>query len=282
MKKLLIYNNVRYHYEVIESVIVKYRELLKDIPKEEEVKIFLYNYPHKSYESYKTYINNKYPDIVFYLIRDYDYMINITVYDKNYNLLKTNVDSNEKYISHEVTDRLLSNPNVYYLFPTSKNYLSADILPYANEKVKTRVPVYVIQGSNFHLRRHLKSLENILNKKYKYEFKIKLVGGNSFPKELIKYKEKFKMIKYSGYENYHREFLDCYCIMTLLTKKSHPQYYSNKLTSSINYAKGYNLKCLIDKDLQDIYELTNVEIYKNENDICSAFEKTLEDYYNST
>ena len=86
---------------------------------------------------------------------------------------------------------------------------------------------------------------------------------------------------YNGYEKYHREFLDCYCIMTLLTKKSHPQYYSNKLTSSINYAKGYNLKCLIDRELQDIYQLTNVEIYKNENDICDAFEKTLEEFYNS-
>lgn len=282
MKKLLIYNGVQYHYEVIESVIVKYRELLKDIPKDEEVKIFLYNYGHVSYNPYKKYIMEKYPDIVHYLIRDYDYMINITVYDKNYKSLKTNVDSNEKYISHEVTNRLLSNPNVYYLTPTSKkNYFTADILPYANEKVKTKVPVYVIQGSNFHLRRHLKSLENILNKNYKYEFIIKLVGGNSFPKELIKYKEKIKMIKYSGYENYHREFLDCYCIMTLLTKNAHPEYYSKKLTSSINYAKGYNLKCLIDKDLQDIYQLTNVEIYKNENDICDAFEKTLEEFYNS-
>ena len=73
--------------------------------------------------------------------------------------------------------------------------------------------------------------------------------------------------------------LDAYCILPLITKQSHPHYYSNKLTSTINYAKGYDLKCLIDKDLQNIYNLKNVAVFDNINNIIPVFEKTLEDFY---
>ena len=73
--------------------------------------------------------------------------------------------------------------------------------------------------------------------------------------------------------------MDCYCILPLILKKSHPTYYHNKLTSSINYARGYKLKCIIDEDLQKIYHLPNATIYHNENDIVQAFNKTLKIFY---
>ena len=47
----------------------------------------------------------------------------------------------------------------------------------------------------------------------------------------------------------------------------------------MNYAKAYKFKCLIDKDLQDIYNLEHVEIFNDENDIFKGFEKTLDDFY---
>ena len=47
----------------------------------------------------------------------------------------------------------------------------------------------------------------------------------------------------------------------------------------MNYASGYNLKCLIDKDLQEIYNLKNVEIYNDINDISIGFAKTLNQFY---
>lgn len=80
---------------------------------------------------------------------------------------------------------------------------------------------------------------------------------------------------------YHKEFSDAYCILPLISKESHPQYYTKKLTSTINYARGYKLKCLIDRDLQDIYQLDNVEIYNDINDISQHFERTLSSFYES-
>ena len=80
--------------------------------------------------------------------------------------------------------------------------------------------------------------------------------------------------------DYHKEFLDAYCILPLITKETHSSYYNKKLTSSINYARGYKLKCLIDKDLQEIYNLEDVEIFNDMNDISAAFTRTLEQFYN--
>ena len=79
--------------------------------------------------------------------------------------------------------------------------------------------------------------------------------------------------------NYHKEFLDGYCILPLITKKTHPHYYTTKLTSTINYTSAYKLKCLIDKDLQNIYKLQDVEIFNDISDIVNAFKKTLVDFY---
>jgi hypothetical protein len=41
----------------------------------------------------------------------------------------------------------------------------------------------------------------------------------------------------------------------------------------------YNLKCLIDKDLQDIYNLPDTEIFNDENDVVEAFERILKEFY---
>lgn len=83
--------------------------------------------------------------------------------------------------------------------------------------------------------------------------------------------------------DYHKEFLDAYCILPLISKETHPQYYNNKLTSSINYVRGYKLKCIIDEYLQEIYKLDNVEVYRDINDIESSFINTLKNFYkNST
>ena len=122
----------------------------------------------------------------------------------------------------------------------------------------------------------------ILNNSYKYDFIIKLVGKGYLPSELNKYKNKITLKNNLNFQDFHNEFTNAYCILPLITKQTKPQYYTKKLTSTINYAKGYNLKCLIDKDLQKIYNLNNVEVFNNENDIVTAFKKTLENFYNNT
>ena len=128
-------------------------------------------------------------------------------------------------------------------------------------------------------RRNYDLLIKILSGEYEYDFKIKLIGRGRFPKQLQKYRRKIILKSNLDFIPYHKEFLNCYCILPLISKESHPRYYTDKLTSTINYALYYKLKCLIDKDLQDIYNLPDVEIYKDESDMIDAFKKTLKDFY---
>ena len=106
--KLLIENDRQWHYEIIESVIVKYNEILK-INKETPVDIYMSICPRRSdvMPDFKDYICDKYPKIKFQKIDDYDYYINCTVFDfdeETLNNLDKN-ESNKKYISHFITKK---------------------------------------------------------------------------------------------------------------------------------------------------------------------------------
>ena len=164
----------------------------------------------------------------------------------------------------------------------SNNFIYADVLPKIKQNQhQNNIPIYIVQGRIGTLRRNPKLLFSILNTNFIYNFKIKIIGKGDLPKILEPFKDKIIFKKDLAFEDYHNEFSDVYCILPLISKKALPQYYTNKLTSSISYAKAYNLKCLIDKDLQDIYHLNNVEIFNDENDIANSFMKTLQDFYNN-
>ena len=84
-------------------------------------------------------------------------------------------------------------------------------------------------------------LIKILDQSYEYDFIIKLIGRGHLPKELDKHKNKIVLKNNLNFIDYHKEFLDAYCILPLISKETRSQYYNSKLTSSINYARGYNL-----------------------------------------
>lgn len=275
-QNLLIRNTECCHYEIIESVIVKYHEIF-NFDNDKIMNIYLF--VNKN-DSFQQYISNKYPRIKFKNIKDYDYYINCTIYDRDFDKLDNNKKSVKKYISHEITERLKTNPNVYFLTPLSKsNYIYTDILPYSKDKKLSSIPIYVIQGNLNDGRRYLNLLNKILDQSYEHNFIIKLIGRGYLPQELNKHKNKIVLKNNLNFIDYHKEFLDAYCILPLISKKTHPQYYNNKLTSSINYARGYNLKCIIDEDLQEFYKLDNVEVYRDINNIKNCFINTLENFY---
>ena len=270
--------NFNFHFEIIESLIVKYDQILK-IPINNNYEIYLENI--KSQE-YIKYINSKYPKIKINSHKnDYNYKIFSTFYPKFENKFKDQLN-NKKYffISHDINSKLNKYNNIFYLSPlcNNKNFIYLDILPNIIKKT-TDYPIYVVQGNFSDDRRNYKLLENILKFNYKYDFKIKFLGKGNFPKIMEKYMSKIIVKNNLNFIDYHNEFSDCYYIMPLITKNSHPQYYSNKLTSTISYAIAYDLKCIIDKDLQDIYKLNNVEIFNNETDFKSVFNKTLNRFY---
>lgn len=275
---LFIQNKVNFHYEIIESIILNYNKIINIQNTYDTISIFLSVL--ETNISYMKYIKRKYPNIYLTIPSDFDFYISCTIYDKDYDDLKKN--SNKYfYISHIITDRLQKLKNVCFLTPLANNYIIADILPYTKKKKKSNIPIYIIQGNMNSSRRYYILLKKILddNFEYEYDFRIKLVGRGKLPENLEKYSHKIIIRNNLNFIDYHKEFLDVYCILPLITKKTHPQYYNNKLTSSINYCIGYNLKCIIDKDLQEIYNLNNVEIFNDENDIVHSFRKTLIDFY---
>lgn len=272
--KIQIVNLYRFHYEIIESVIVKYKQLI-NIDFNSSIEIHLNIKENKSFQDY---ILEKYDYVKLGIIEDYEYYINCTIYDKDFDYIDKK-DSKKKYIAHEITDRLKKNPNVYFLTPLANKFFYADILPLSQLKKKVEFPIFIVQGNLNQNRRHLPLLIKILDKEYKYKFKVKIIGRGVLPDSLIKYSDKIILKNYLNFLDFHKEFLDGYCILPLITKKTKPKYYSKKLTSTINYARGYKLKCLIDKDLQDIYNLDDVELFNNIDDITLAFEKTLNQFY---
>lgn len=265
---LFVENTYPCHYEVIESVILDYKKFINvcDIPD-----IYL---SVKDNESFTEYIKGKYPQIKFCKPALHDYYISITVYDKNYDDLIQN-SSEHFYISHEVTERLAALSNVIFLTPLARRYINCNMLPFSDIKINSAVPIYIIQGNIHKRRRYYKLLVNILDG-CSEPFKIKVVGkGAKLPAELQPYADRIIFRNNLNFADFHREFLDAYCLLPLVTKATHPHYYVNKLTSSINYCRGYKLKCLIDADLQAIYNLEDVEVFTDEHDIVAAFRRTL-------
>ena len=274
MTILFIRNTVRHHCEVIESVIVKYKNIIKNKVDE----IYLGLIPNLLWNSqFKDYIKNKYPNVKLSVPKNYDYFIEVTT-KKNKIITES---KNYFYIIHELRPNIDTFSNVFGLSPLFRNYIYADLLP-LNENIKMNkdYPIYLIQGNKDPKRRNFLLLDKILENIYDFKFKIRWAGSGELDKKYDLFKKKGLLEETRGnFLDYHQNFLDGYCIIPLTLKKTQPQYYSSKLTSTINYAKGYNLKCLIDKDLQDIYKLSNVEIFNDENDIVDRFRKTLEDFY---
>ena len=274
MRVLFINNSVLFHTEIIESVIVKYKYIIK---KNIDCEIYL----KQHCKDYETYIKAKYPNLKYYVPKKYNFFIEITLYAKNYYKIKNRDKDTHFYISHDVNNSIYNYAsNIYFLTPIPKyNFFHPNILPFSNIKIKRKYPIYIIQGNLTSDRKNYNLLKKILNGKYNYKFKIRMIGYGEYPDELNDYKDKIDVLNNLDFISYHSHFCDCYCIMLLITYKSHPHYYYKKSSSSINYASAYKLLCLIDKKLQHIYNFKNVELFNDENDICNAFENSLINFY---
>jgi hypothetical protein len=280
---ILISNNVPWHYEIIESVISKYEKIL-NIKKTIKDKLFLFvEKDFKSelsminYLSFINYIKNKYPAIIILNespnFNNYNYTIHCTVIGK-FN-------------------------NVFFLAPfliNNKNYkyLDASILPFSESKIKSKIPTYIVQGSlirvKFEETRDYGILEKILEKEYKDDFVIKILGLwdlNNPPrlKDFLDISKihptnlkKINILHNLNWSDYHKEFLDADAIIPLISEEKQPYYFKTKITSSINYGRGYNLKFFVDQDFKEAYGLNDevCNIY-DENNLQEVFELSLSD-----
>lgn len=274
--KLLIYNGRTFHWEILESVLNSRDVIFKNLPDSLEIHMFVENNP-----SFLHYMKEKYPNIhvqvnpkfqskldFHYFLQQYDFVIHCTLYDSQYKNIQK--DSFNAYIAHDVTKRLQNYPNVFFLGPfSSTNVLTATVLPYTDglrPHPRTSIPIYVIQGNL--RKRDLFTLYYILHHTKNLSYQLKILCKNvpdSVRQRLQPYMDKVVLCENYNFEEYHREFLNCYCIMTLLPLNASSEYYHSKLTSSINYAKAYQLKCFLDDKLQSIYQLPDAFVYDRKN-----------------
>ena len=268
---IFIENTFNFHYEIVINVIEKYNEIIgKD--KTDQDEIYLSCYFDKSFVVYVKYT---YPKVKFCIPARYDYYINCTVYPSNFRPVN---DGRHYYICHEVFKTI--NRNVFFLTPLNNtNHIICDTLPFQSDIVDSSMPIYVIQGNLTDKRRNYDLLELLLRQTYEYDFRIKIVGRGKLDNKFNKYSSKLLLRYNLNFIDYHKEFLNCYTIIPLVSKKSHPQYYKDKLTSSINYGLAYKLNFLLDRDLQEVYNLKNVYVYTTEHDIVSCFKQSLADFY---
>ena len=273
---IYISNPHHYHNEIVMSVIEKYDKIISIKQSKEDIIYFNYGID----EVFAEFIKTKYPDIKYEIPTVYDYYIQCTFYAREHFLKNYKEDEKHYYISHEYIEEF-DKPNIFYLTPlcNSNKYIYCDILPYQNEKIKSDIPIYIIQGEMSIKRRDFDLLEKILEETQSLKYKIKMIGRGKLDEKFNKYSDKIIKKSNLNFIEFHKEFLDCYCILPLTSKKTNCQYYINKLTSSINYGIAYDLKFIIDHDLQNIYNLDNVEVYNDENDIIASFKKTYDDFY---
>lgn len=289
IKKVYISNNYYpFHCELMPSIIEKFRDIIRDKDVSEvEYKIYMtfnIDYPYK--EDFIMFIRNKFPNVNLAITEEYDYKIDCTIYPED----KKNLMDDEKhfYISHEVFDYGI--PNVFYLSPQCKgmrgfenNYLKCDVMAFYKRKCMNRdIPVYIIQGNMDAARRDYDLLEDILKTDFKRPYAIKIIGNGQLDARFSKYRDSGRLIvkTHLNYCDYHREFLDVYCILPLVSREKHPEYYHTKFVSSIHYGLAFDLHFLLEDELRDIYGLEKCFAYDNrEKGMVDAFRQSLEAFY---
>jgi hypothetical protein len=296
-KVVLIDNSRSCHYEIIESIINNICYIIKENIDMSNIIFILNLYDSRKInkQSFIQYIKTKNS---FYIMTEemssfhyknikkktnlYDYYINTTFYPDEIQYINKN-SKTDFYICHKITDETILYNNIYYLYPfnfNTNNVIKCTTLPYNNIHQINKIPIYIIQGDLN--RKNIELLIKILNYNYNKEFKIKILTTSNMEDRLKEFSNNIIFKQNLNFEEYHREFIDCYGIIPLIDKMILPDYYSCKVSSSINYGISYKLKFIIDKELCDIFNLNNCYTYTNITDICSAFNESLHYFYNKT
>ena len=278
--KILIKNDHPFHNELIETIIHKYDYLLK-IKKSDEDQIFISLKDYSDFTFYN-YIIGNYKNVSFTSNKsNYDKIIHLTIYPQDLELVKTLDKDKNCFICHKVTSYYENFDNVFFLTPLALPFsnqercIKMDVLPFQSKrKVNPNIPVFLVIGGL--KRRNTELLIDVLKDNQLPEFKIKILTRDEFPEILAPYKDKIIYRKDLNFLDFHRECLECYSILTLISKKFCSTYYYRRLTSSIAYAQAYNFTCILDNELQEIYQLDNCVTYSN--NILSAFKKALNDF----
>lgn len=314
---ILISNNVPFHYEIIESVILKYDEIF-NIQKAQNDKIFLKLEkdifempPNLNYDIFINYISNKYKNII--IINDlnnlsFDYEVHCTAQHSRAKDTHGGVrpaqminSKNIVYIAHCVDDELLNIDNVLFLSKFNRNDIPNNrvfipsIIQYSDIKIKTKVPTFIVQGSftrsKFDATRDYAIIDKILSEKYDKDFNIKFIGR--WKENSIDYSEflnlntinpynkpKISIKLNQNWNDFCLNFISADVIIPSISKNNNPNYFEKEMTSSFIYANSHDIKVFADQDFFDVYKIDKSKhrVY-NQDNICEKFNDLLNELY---
>lgn len=258
---ILLKNSYNCYYETIEFIINKINFIVKNDVTNYDIYLKL------TYDniSFIKYIINKFPKIkiIDNIDKKFNYYIECIYYCNNLIIQ----DSKHFYISRNFNSESLKLNNVYYLseLSRSENYLNCDVLPYCNDRnftyTNNSIPIYIVIGCIF--EKGINLLLEILND-VKNDYIIKILSPQDLPETLTK-DSRIVQVENLDFEKYHKQFLDCYCIITLS---------DYQIETLINYSKCYKINIILNDDLKNMYNCER-NFWDCENDIVYAFENSL-------
>jgi hypothetical protein len=272
-KVLWIKNDCDFHYEMIETIFLENDIILGE--KYPFLIIYIDILPNSNFEQY---FLNKYPFVLFGTPSHYDFMIDCSFDPKRSDYIE---DQKHFYVAHRLFNKVMK-ANIHYTFPVKNcKSISFDKLPFVEQRqINTDTPIYIVQVSNWE-RIDCSILLSIFAHSFDYPFHFKIIGENllPLPKKLKCLQNRIIIKNNLNFEDYHKEFLDGYCLLTLTSKEVTPEYYGNELTPAVHYAKAYGLAILIDSDLQNIYHLPNAFVFNRHRNLNTTFQKSLQHFY---
>ena len=317
MVNVLVVNPVPFHYECIESVLVYLNRLLDymcqpsqadDISVHSVTLLYMENVAFKQYMlSVLDGIQNKYKMIITIneytpeCFVEYQLLNDIIIYVtdpelykiKDVQLVNVNPSIKTMYIVHNYSKNYVNHsPSLWlwYLAPHcgGANYFIPKVLPYSHESVSykprvyNKVPIFLIQGDirRRDIRQYYAILRGI-NAGYIRNCKFRIIGkcitGN------IQRHPMFEICPNTDFIRYHELSVGCDYILPLVSYTYNTEYYRAKLTSSISYGLGYNMKFVIDNRLSDVYNIPGDMSYvynaSRPMDIIRAIKNAVNDYY---
>jgi hypothetical protein len=286
-KNLLISNDYPAHYEVIESIICKYKTIINaDI---DNIYLSLikddnWEYGLNNKYSFIDYIKNKYPTIRLCKPIKSDYFIECTLQTHHYTLLTL---PNHYFLSHRNTESFGKYNNIFYIKnKNSTNNIICDVLPYTEQKHidKNNKPIYILSGGVD--RKDINSITRLLNTTVNYDYTLKILTQSSSSN--LSYLEKLKTTKNFDkvkiyfnltFEEFHTHFIDAYCLLTMLNPNDNDYFNSNKISANYSYQRAYDLYSITNDKIHEIYSNTKTFQY-NDSNIETVFLSSLEYYYN--
>jgi hypothetical protein len=174
---------------------------------------------------------------------------------------------------------LENHPRTVWVSPHVPEYYIPSVLPGFREKpgnTRHKNPELCVVGAperrDFNLLAHYYQNHTI------DRFQVHIYGAGNYPDSMKPYRSVVKQSELSDYQTFHDHVGRCDAILALLSKKSTPSYFDQKLTGIIPILLAYKQPAIIHEDLYKLYkeQLPGNVSYETHSDEVSSFVDALD------